>query len=145
VSKPASSETPQFSSRFLLGFLATLTLITAGLMSWFASSRPDGLEWSIERVAGNAQVAPSNSTVHTELSALQRATSYFKGYSLNAMSNQTAVPVHSSNGAGPIEAADSWPTVDVGTSAAGIIGGTVTFCLILGLGYWLTRREARSS
>jgi len=31
--------------------IAVMTLITGGLVSWFASDNPDGLEWSIDKVA----------------------------------------------------------------------------------------------
>ena len=33
-------------------------LITGGVLSWFASTHPDGLEWSIERVFGSPEVLP---------------------------------------------------------------------------------------
>ena len=35
----------------LLGFLVT-ALLSGGVLSWFASERPDGLEWSIAKVTG---------------------------------------------------------------------------------------------
>ena len=46
----------------VLASLALAALICGGVLTWFASSRPDGLEWSIARVTGgsdSAQGAPN--------------------------------------------------------------------------------------
>jgi len=50
---PAANRSP----RSLLATLAVAALFTAGVLPWFASTRPDGLEWSVARAAGHA--APS--------------------------------------------------------------------------------------
>jgi len=42
-------------ARWLAGF-AALAVVMGGVMSWFASSHPDGLEWSIARVTGRSLV-----------------------------------------------------------------------------------------
>ena len=39
----------------ILGILAA-AIIIGGLISWFASENPDGLEWSVERVTGSAEI-----------------------------------------------------------------------------------------
>jgi cobalt/nickel transport system permease protein len=146
VIKPAAaSGTPQRSSKRLLAGFAGSALVTAGLLSWFASTHPDGLEWSIERVAGSTLAAPPASGVHGKLSDWQRATSYFKGYAFNVVSNQAVDQVNNGNSATAIEATETWPAVDAGTSAAGIVGGVVTLGLIMGLGYWLRRHESGRS
>jgi cobalt/nickel transport system permease protein len=51
VVDPASSPAPTASSRLGAAFLAA-ALLLGGFVSWFASRRPDGLEWSIAKVAG---------------------------------------------------------------------------------------------
>ena len=141
----AATPAPRCSSKRLLGSIASLALVTAGLLSWFASSHPDGLEWSIDRVAGSAPIAAPTSAIHSELSAWQSATSYFKGYSFSVATHQAVAHINSGNGAPAIGAAETWPAVDASTSAAGIVGGVVTLSLILGLGYWLRRRRSQKS
>jgi cobalt/nickel transport system permease protein len=42
------------STRSLLATLAVAALFTGSVLSWFASTRPDGLEWSLARAAGHA-------------------------------------------------------------------------------------------
>ena len=43
----------------MLGILSVITLVVGGGLSLVASSLPDGLEWSIEKVAGNTELEVS--------------------------------------------------------------------------------------
>ncbi len=43
------------SARPLLATLALAALLTGGVLSWFASTQPDGLEWSVARAAAAEQ------------------------------------------------------------------------------------------
>ncbi|MEW6586194.1 MAG: energy-coupling factor ABC transporter permease, partial [Nitrospirota bacterium] len=43
------------SLRKVLATLAVLALVTGGFLSWFASTHPDGLEWSIEKIYGKPE------------------------------------------------------------------------------------------
>ena len=36
--------------------MAVLAVVTGGAFSWFASTHPDGLEWSIEKIYGKPEV-----------------------------------------------------------------------------------------
>jgi cobalt/nickel transport system permease protein len=45
---------PSASSPLVIG-VGGLALLTAGVLSWFASGKPDGLEWSIARTTGVAE------------------------------------------------------------------------------------------
>lgn len=47
-----TSLTGGLAGRVLVG-LAVASLVAGGALSWFASANPDGLEWSIARVAGS--------------------------------------------------------------------------------------------
>jgi cobalt/nickel transport system permease protein len=42
----------------VLASFALAALLVGGVLSWFASSRPDGLEWSIARLTGGRGLAP---------------------------------------------------------------------------------------
>ncbi len=46
----SSARTPM--KKVLIAMIA-LTIVTGGGLSWFASTRPDGLEWSIQKITGS--------------------------------------------------------------------------------------------
>jgi cobalt/nickel transport system permease protein len=66
VTDPSSSPAPSVTSRLGAAFLAA-TLLVGGVVSWFASKRPDGLEWSIARVTGR-EGAPEPETTRAATS-----------------------------------------------------------------------------
>jgi cobalt/nickel transport system permease protein len=51
---PALQSSAGFPTR-VIAMLGLLAALISGVLSWFASSQPDGLEWSIARVTGHAQ------------------------------------------------------------------------------------------
>ncbi len=69
----------RLSYKKTLGILALATAVTAGVLSFFASSNPDGLEWSMEKVAGTAELAASGSVYETTES-IQNATALLPDY-----------------------------------------------------------------
>jgi len=117
-------------ARWLAGF-AALAVLTGGVMSWFASSHPDGLEWSIARVTGQANVADGGSRVHALLASLQARTVLLPDYALPSAGGPTQ-----SEASRP-----AWPAVDAGTSLAGVVGGVATFALVLLVGLVIRRRQ----
>jgi len=44
------------SVKKLLAVFSVAAIIVGGVLSWFASSAPDGLEWSVEKTAGTAEL-----------------------------------------------------------------------------------------
>ncbi len=123
---PASSAT-----RPLLAALAIAAVVTAGAMSWFASSAPDGLEWSIDQAAGTTAMPVPDTGVHAVLDRLQDRLAFLPDYQLPGRPEQA-----------PDHAEPAWPQVDAGTSVAGLVGGTVTL-LVVGLVAALLRRQHR--
>lgn len=117
--------------RLLTGFGA-LALVTAGVFSWFASSYPDGLEWSIARVTGQQELTAAGSGIHAQLAALQAKTAVFPDYA----------PIKTGAPAGPAAADPVWPAVDGATTLAGVVGGVMTLLLVLLLG-WVIRQRQR--
>lgn len=100
----------------LIGLLIAAFLIGGGL-SWFASANPDGLEWSIEKTAGTAELeAPAG--IHETLSEIQGKTAILPDYSFKE-----------TKGEGKEEASAAWPSVNAGTSVAGIVGSIATLVL----------------
>lgn len=100
--------------------VAGLALVAGGGLSWFASSRPDGLEWALERLHYQ-EGAVAEAGVHGRLAQAQAATALMPDYAL---------------GAGESRA---------GTSLAGIGGGVVTLVVVVGVGALLRARTRRTA
>ena len=122
--------------KMLAGFLIAAVL-TGGALSWFASANPDGLEWSMEKTAGTAELeAPAG--IYQTLSALQSRTAFLPDYGFKA-GNEGA-----SNEAAEAPE-NAWPSVSAGTSVSGIIGGTLTLAVaaFTGMIIWLYKNKRR--
>jgi cobalt/nickel transport system permease protein len=129
----ATAAAPGLRRRLLLP-LGLAAAFTGGVLSWFSSPQPDGLEWSVAHAAGTAQPAAAAPGLHATLGALQQRLAWWPA--------DTPQP-----GAGPaagaVQAASkSWPEVDAVTSLAGLVGGTVTAALVMAVGLCLRRRKA---
>ena len=69
----------QVSMGKVLAGLGIAAVITGGMLSWFASTNPDGLEWSMFKVSGKEELAGSTGVHHT-LGALQEKTAFLPDY-----------------------------------------------------------------
>jgi cobalt/nickel transport system permease protein len=114
--------------RRLLLALATAAVLTGGVFSWFASSRPDGLEWSLLHSSGQEELPAPAQGVHPFLARLQEKTSFFPGY---AVKKEEGVPATVDG---------RWPAADSGTTLSGLIGGVLTVLLVGAIGLALKRR-----
>ncbi len=63
-----------------LAAIALAALLVGGSFSWIASSDPDGLEWSIERTAGRAELEPAADGLHRTAAAVQQRTAVLPDY-----------------------------------------------------------------
>ncbi len=115
--------------RVVLG-LGVAALLTGGILSWFASARPDGLEWAIRRVTGAEEVPAPEAGVHGTLGRLQQKTALLPEYGFR--SGGEAAEGQSETGA--------WPGADPGTSVSGLVGGVLTLAVAVGAGWILRRR-----
>lgn len=114
----------------LLG-LAAATLLVGGILSWFASSHPDGLEWAMFHTSGREELAAPEAGVHQSLAGLQEKTALLPDYGF-----KEGMEVGG-------EVAEAWPVVDAGTSLSGLVGGLLTL-LVTGLAAWLLRGRSRA-
>jgi cobalt/nickel transport system permease protein len=139
VSAVPTASAGKLSPKRLLAALGAVALVTAGVFSWFASSQPDGLEWSIARTSGQPKLEVTHSALHTRLSAVQKSLSLFADYK----SDLKAKPGSLALARAPDQATpeEAWPAVDAGTSLAGVIGGLATLALVLVVGYLARRRK----
>ncbi len=120
----------------VLGALALAALLTGSVLAWFASSRPDGLEWSLARVTGTADLAGPSQGLPGTLAKLQEKTALLPDYALPAKEGAK------SGGANP-----SRPRVDKGTSLSGFVGAIMTLVLagVLGVAFAWKRGKAGAS
>jgi cobalt/nickel transport system permease protein len=110
--------------------LAATALVTGAAFSWFASTQPDGLEWSIARLTGTEELRHSAGNIHQNLARLQGITSFLPDYGFRSVAEANATP----------EPLSSRPTVDPGSSVSGVLGGLLTLLMVSGAG-WLLRRR----
>lgn len=114
-----SEKTSRFSYKKTIAILACSFIIIAGEISLLASSNPDGLEWSIEKITGDTEIESASTEVYETAQGIQEATSILPDYTFK----------------------DSESTV--GTSVSGIVGCAITVAFLIGVGYIvkLTRKK----
>ena len=109
--------------------LGILAVITGGALSWFASTHPDGLEWSIEKIYGKPEIPDKADSIKEAIGKLQEKTAILPDYSFPAKEGEE-------------EKTPSWPAVDTGTSFSGLLGGIMVLSLVIlfGLGIRFMRK-----
>ncbi len=109
-------------SRLLLSFgLAALFL--GGVVSWFASEQPDGLEWAIARVTGGEALAGQADGLHGVLAGVQERLSFLPDYSFAGR-----------------QAGEAAGEAALGASLSGGVGAMLSLLLVGLLGLILRRR-----
>lgn len=117
--------------------LLLVAVVVGGALSWFASTRPDGLEWSIAKLSGKGELESPGGGVHASLAHLQERTAFLPDYGFKGAAPK-ATGLAAATAA---EAPSQWPTVSTGTSVAGLVGGALTLLLAGLLGFALRRRS----
>lgn len=117
-------------ARVLAG-LGIAAVITGGGLSWFASSSPDGLEWAMFKVSGSEELHAPEQGIHHALGTIQEKTSFLPDYGFKAGDSE----------ASEAHGGESWPSVNSGTSASGLVGGGLTLALAVVLGLMFRRRS----
>lgn len=108
----------------LTGLLLAV-IVTGGLLSWFASSNPDGLEWSLEKTVGSGELA-AQGRIYEVLAALQNKTAFLPDYAFPAQD----VPEETESTDGKLLSQER-----VGTSISGLLGGLLTLALVAFAGF----------
>jgi cobalt/nickel transport system permease protein len=117
---------PSSFKKVLAGLLMAAA-VTGGFISWFASTHPDGLEWSISRSTGKEDVEPPKGGLYGWLAELQEKTAFLPDYGFRGSKKE--------------EPGDAWPAVDPGTSLSGLLGGALTLIALVLIGVILKRRK----
>lgn len=138
-----TAETRPGVSRKAVGWsLAITALLLAGVASWFASTYPDGLEWSyLDREYDQAQTAirPPSETM-AAVDELQTRYTPMPDYAARTAA-LGAVAVESPN---QETAEETWPTMDGWGSLAGVVGTALTLVVVYTVSVLLRKRMARS-
>jgi cobalt/nickel transport system permease protein len=118
----------------VIAVMAVAALVVGGALSWFASAYPDGLEWSMEKVAGTAELE-AEGDLYKKVADIQERTAFLPDYSFRAKEGEP-------EGA---QTAPVWPAVDGSTSVAGLAGGAMTLVLaaLAGLAVRAVKRVSR--
>ncbi|MEE1305471.1 MAG: energy-coupling factor ABC transporter permease [Agathobacter sp.] len=104
------SKEGRFSYKSALAVLAAATVIIAGGLSLFASQYPDGLEWSMEKVAGTAELEASGG-IYDIIGSIQNITSVLPDYAFR--NSESAI----------------------GTSFSGLVGAVIVLGICVGACY----------
>ena len=107
------------SLRRLLAGLALATLLTAGVLSGFASTRPDGLEWAMFKTSGQAALRTPEPGIAATLGSIQQKTALLPDYDFKKPASPEPASVHPA------------AVVNAGTSLAGLVGSTLTLGLVV--------------
>lgn len=118
----------------LIGFVA-LGVVTGGALSWFASTHPDGLEWSIGKIAGRGELPEPEDGVAAASKRLQEKTAFLPGYGFQPGADEPGQRK---------EGTPAWPAVDAGASVSGLVGGVLVLAVAFGIG-WAVRAFRRRS
>jgi cobalt/nickel transport system permease protein len=121
VSRPLGAE---ISLKKVMVTFAVLAVITGGALSWFASTHPDGLEWSIEKVTGKGELREVEHGIARVLKGIQGKTAFFPDYGFKPEGNDPK----------KAEATPAWPGVEKGTSVSGIVGAVIVLGMIVLIG-----------
>jgi len=104
--------------KILIG-LAAATVFTGGILSWYASEHPDGLEWSMFKVSGQEELKDTDG-LHQSLKNVQGQTAFLPDYNFKGSKE-----------------GDSGR---LGTSTAGLVGGFTVLLLAFAIGLILKKR-----
>ncbi len=124
-------------SRSLAPLVVTIlaaSFVTATTLPWLASTRPDGLEWSVARVGGGETGESAPSGAAGVLKKLQDKTAFMPDYALKG------------GAPGPGRQAEGWPAADAGRSLSGLVGSLIVLSAValvsLALTGWRRRKAA---
>jgi len=114
--------------KVIIGFLAA-AVVTGGVLSWFASSNPDGLEWAMFKTIGTDNLDTPQTEMHATLAHVQEKTALLPDYGFQSKNPE------------PAEAPKPEPAMDTGKTVSGLVGGVLTLLLAGLLGFALKRRK----
>ncbi|MFA5905766.1 MAG: PDGLE domain-containing protein, partial [Desulfobacula sp.] len=86
--------------------------------------------------SGSEELTAPEKGIHSSLSAIQEKTAFLPDYGF-----KKETPHADETPAGE-EPSETWPAVNPGTSVSGLVGGLLTLCLAVIIGFVIKRRKA---
>lgn len=118
----------------IVGLMIVAALLIGGVVAWFASAYPDGLEWSISKVYGSEELPEPESGFIHKLGKLQEKTAILPDYSFKGGGGEAA---------GGEAEEGSWPAVSGGTSVSGIVGSFMVLALSALIGFAMVKLRGK--
>ncbi|MGV1097860.1 energy-coupling factor ABC transporter permease [Thiovibrio sp. JS02] len=112
---------------------ALVALLVGGILSWFASENPDGLEWAIARVTGGEELAGQEGGLHATLAGLQAKLAFLPDYGFQREEAGATAVLSGQPAAAEAEGR-------LGTSVSGGVGALLSLLLVSLFGIVLRRR-----
>ncbi len=137
------------SLKKVLVVLGALAVVTGGGLSWLASTRPDGLEWSIFRATGGVAVGHGGGGVHGFAQRLQEKLAILPDYGFREagalrtgadVTPDAAAHVSAPEPTAGRSAPERWPSADAGTTVSGFVGTLLTLVLAAVAGIFIVKR-----
>lgn len=113
--------------KLIVGILAAAVMI-GGVFSWFASSNPDGLEWSVSKTIGTNEFIDLGG-IHEALAELQDKVALLPDYGFKAYEDVN----------------DILSSEKAGTTTSGIVGGTMTLAMASLIGLLISKFKKQPS
>jgi cobalt/nickel transport system permease protein len=126
---PANTIRPQ---RRIVRVFAVTALVIGGIFAWFASSNPDGLEWSMSKITGTKEFERAENNVQAISAAIQEKLAFLPDYSFK--STEAAPAEH-------MEEPES--LITPGTSVAGVVGSMSVLLLTGAIGFILRGKSVK--
>ncbi|RPJ13114.1 MAG: cobalamin biosynthesis protein CbiM, partial [Desulfobacteraceae bacterium] len=118
-----------FSGKFVLTALLAAAVITGGVLSWFASSNPDGLEWAVFHTTGKEELETPNRNIYSLLGKIQEKTAFLPDYGFRVSEDVKT------------DSSEPESIVNPGTSVSGLVGGVVILALAAFIGFALKKKN----
>jgi len=118
-----------FSLKYVLTALLAAAVITGGILSWFASSRPDGLEWAVFHTTGSEELEAPGHGIYSLLTKIQEKTAFLPDYAFKSSEDSD------------INKPEPASIIDSGTSVSGLVGGALVLVLAAFIGFALKKRS----
>jgi len=107
--------------RPVVASLAVAAVLTGGILAWFASGHPDGLEWSISGVTRKAEFDGTPTAFKNEIASVQEQTSFLPDYDFKPAAEPPFAQLAHAG-----EAEPGWGSPSPGKSLAGLVGAGIT-------------------
>ncbi|HYW79387.1 MAG TPA: energy-coupling factor ABC transporter permease, partial [Thermoguttaceae bacterium] len=130
---PVAASRPGYS--VVIASLLVTALFVAGVVSWFASTLPDGLEWSyLEHCYGVAE-----RTVQNDSPIVAAVDRWQSKWSPMADYTRREAPLGQLPADGTNQSTSVWPVADGWRSLAGVLGTIVTLSILYGASCWIRK------